>query len=327
MEGAAGRRVERARHLARDRRALAAGHVKVGDRVEQHPRIGMLGPREERLRRRHLDQAAKVHHADARGDVIDDRQIVRDEQVGEPEAALQVDHQVQDLRLHRDVERRRGFVAHQELRLAGERAGDRDALPLAAREFVREFAAVGRRQLDLPQQVFHALLQVGLVLGEIEGTDRLGDDVEHAPARVEAGVRVLEDHLHAPAERGHVGPAVAASHVVAVELDRAGRRRIEPDHQARHRRLAATRLAYQREGLALGDLDVDAVDGLDDLARPALERAHQPRRRDVEVALQAGDPDELVGAAVRHRPSPWRSARRRRRDRAASRPPASSPRP
>ena len=30
--------------------------------------------------------------------------------------------------------------------------------------------------------------------------ERLGDDVAHAPARVEAGVRVLEDHLHAPAQ-------------------------------------------------------------------------------------------------------------------------------
>ena len=35
-----------ARHLARDGAALAAGHVEVGDRIEQHPRVGMLGPRE-----------------------------------------------------------------------------------------------------------------------------------------------------------------------------------------------------------------------------------------------------------------------------------------
>ena len=30
---------------------------------------------------------------------------------------------------------------------------------------------------------------------------RLGDDVADAPARVEAGIRILEDHLHAPAQR------------------------------------------------------------------------------------------------------------------------------
>src|SRR6478735_7589748 len=51
-----------------------------------------------------------------------------------------------------------------------------------------------------------------------------------------------------------IGPAVAAGHVVAVEFDRARGRRIEPDHQPRHRRLAAARVAHQREGLALGDL-------------------------------------------------------------------------
>ena len=165
--------------------------------------------------------------------------------------------------------------------------------------------AVGRRQAAPGAGSSPTWLsQIGLVLGETEGADRLGDDVEHAPARIEAGIRVLEDHLHAPAECGHVGAAARAGHVVAVELDRARGRRIEADHQARHRRLAAARFAHQREGLALGDLEVDAVDRLHDLARPALERAHQPGRRDVEVALQALDLDELVHGAVRHRPAP-----------------------
>src|SRR5476649_2325506 len=91
---------------------------------------------------------------------------------------------------------------------------------------------------------------------------RLGDDVEHAPARIEAGERVLEDHLH-PAPQGRVRALLApGGHIVAVELDAAIRRRIEPDHEAGDRRLAATRLAHQRKCLALGNLDVDTVDGL-----------------------------------------------------------------
>src|SRR5229473_2697432 len=52
MEGAACGRIDRARHLARHRRALAAGHVEIRDGVQQHARIGVLGPYEQRLGRR-----------------------------------------------------------------------------------------------------------------------------------------------------------------------------------------------------------------------------------------------------------------------------------
>ena len=47
---------------------------------------------------------------------------------------LQLDEQVEDRRLHRDVERRGRLVADDELRVARERAGDRDALLEAAGE-------------------------------------------------------------------------------------------------------------------------------------------------------------------------------------------------
>ena len=50
----------------------------------------------------------------------------------------------------RDVERRRRFVADQELGLRGQRARDRDALALPARELVRELLRVGGGQSDRP---------------------------------------------------------------------------------------------------------------------------------------------------------------------------------
>ena len=152
----------------------------------------------------------------------------------------------------------------------------------------------------------------------------LANDLGNGHARVQRRVGILEDHLHAPAQRRVVGAAALARHVVAIERDRARGRRIETDHQARHRRLATAGLAHQREGLALGDLDVDAVDRLHDLAGPALQLAHQPRRGDVEVALQPLDvnvrPRLPGGLAVRHGPAPSRPGRRRRANRAASRP-------
>src|SRR5579885_3025430 len=70
MKAAAWRRIERARHLARDRRALPAAHLEIGDRVEQHAGVGVLGSLEQRIGRRLLDQPAEIHHADAGRDVI-----------------------------------------------------------------------------------------------------------------------------------------------------------------------------------------------------------------------------------------------------------------
>ena len=49
---------------------------------------------------------------------------------------LQVLEQVDDLGLDRDVERRDGLVGHQELGVERQRAGDADALALAAGELV-----------------------------------------------------------------------------------------------------------------------------------------------------------------------------------------------
>ena len=54
-----------------------------------------------------------------------------------PVSALQRAHQIEDLRLDRDVERGRRLVGDQQLRVAGERHRDHHALPHAARELVR----------------------------------------------------------------------------------------------------------------------------------------------------------------------------------------------
>ena len=129
--------------------------VGIGD---GHGREQRLRVRHERLAiqiggRRELDDLAEVHHGDAVGDVLDDREIVRDEQVGEPAVALQILQQVDHLRLHRDVERRHRLVADDEARLDGERARDADALALAAGELVRIARRVLGAQADFLEQL------------------------------------------------------------------------------------------------------------------------------------------------------------------------------
>jgi hypothetical protein len=68
---------------------------------------------------------------------------VADEEIGEAVAGLQFAQQIDDLRLHRHVEGRGRLVEHQKTRLRDERPGDRDALALAAGEFVRVALGVG----------------------------------------------------------------------------------------------------------------------------------------------------------------------------------------
>ena len=62
--------------------------------------------------------------------MLDDAHVVGHEDVGQPELALEVLEQVEDLRLDRHVERGHGLVAHDELGLEDERAGDPDPLAL-----------------------------------------------------------------------------------------------------------------------------------------------------------------------------------------------------
>ena len=91
-----------------------------------------------------LGDPAQVHHRDPVADVLDDAHVVGDEQVGQPELALELLEQVEDLGLDRDVERGDRLVADDEVRLEHERAGDPDALALAAGELVRVAPGVVR---------------------------------------------------------------------------------------------------------------------------------------------------------------------------------------
>ena len=131
-------------------------------------------------------------------DLADHREVVRDEDVGEVELALQVLQQVQDLRLHRDVERRDRLVADDQLRLERERARDPDPLALAAGELVRVAVDVLGREADAGEQLADAALHV--LLGAVD-RERLADDLADALARVQRRVRVLEDDLHLLAQR------------------------------------------------------------------------------------------------------------------------------
>ena len=94
-----------------------------------------------------LDHVAAVHHEDVLAHLGDDAEVVRDHDDGGVQPLLQVAHEVEDLRLDRDVERGRRLVGDEQFRIARERHGDHDALAHAAGELVRIVVdAVARRR-------------------------------------------------------------------------------------------------------------------------------------------------------------------------------------
>src|SRR5262249_42717874 len=148
-----------------------------------------------------LGHFAEVHHTHAVRDVPDDRQVVRDENVGEIELVLQSLHQVDDLRLDGDVQGRDRLVPDDYLRVEREAPCDADALALTAGELVRVAVDVLGVETDDVQQLLHPAAPVtprGCLGMDVEG---LTDDVTHRHPRVERGVRVLEHHLNVPAHR------------------------------------------------------------------------------------------------------------------------------
>jgi hypothetical protein len=74
------------------------------DGGQQQLGVGMQGRREQRCFVRVLDDPSEIHHGDAVADMLDHSQIVRNEEIGEAKLALQVHHQVENLRLDRDIE-------------------------------------------------------------------------------------------------------------------------------------------------------------------------------------------------------------------------------
>lgn len=68
-----------------------------------------------------LHDLAGPHHRHAIGDHLDERKVVRDEEIREASLLLQLLHQVENLRADRHVQRRHWFVTYDQLRLEGHR--------------------------------------------------------------------------------------------------------------------------------------------------------------------------------------------------------------
>ena len=209
--------------------------------------------------------------------------VVRDVDEGDPELLL--DPLQLDLQLlaQLQVERAERLVEQQRLRPVDDRAGERDALALAAGELPRLAAAVA---LEPHERERLARAPAPLGPRHLLHAEPVLDVVLHGHVREERVV--LEDRV----DVARVGRQLRD--VLAAELDAALVRLLEARDHAQRRRLAGAGRAEHGEELAAPDLQVDAVD-----------------RGDVAVALaQPGDAD--VDLSLRRQATP-RAARGRAR--------------
>jgi hypothetical protein len=228
---------------------------------------------------------------------------VGDEDDRHAHLALEVLHQLEDLRLDRHVERGRGLVRDEKGRAAGQRHGDHRPLAHAPRHLV---GVVRRALLRLgdadERQHVHRPLEALRAADALVADHRLGDLVADGVDGVQRGHRLLEDHpdLAAP-DRPHLalGQAgeVAAAEQDVPAGDLARRRRQEPHDGERGHRLARSALAHDGERLAGKDVEAHAVD-----------RAHLGAAAEDEGRLQVADGEERFGhrgsSGVTKRPVP-----------------------
>ena len=121
-----------------------------------------------------------------------------------------------------------------QLRVERERARDADALALAARELVRDSSSsASARRPTLVEQLRDPLALLACRWPMPWTLQRLADDVAGRHARIERGVRVLEDDLHLRAGSGRSSALLSAGDVRAVEPDRAAGRLDQPQQGAR----------------------------------------------------------------------------------------------
>jgi hypothetical protein len=190
---------------------------------------------------------------------------VGDEDQGAAQAASQAAEQVEHPRGEGGVERRDGLVAEQQPGRFDHRAGDGDALALAAREDVRAQPGHLLGQADKAQRLGDARLAVGR--GEV--AHPLADQLGNAQPGGERGARVLEDHLRRC--------AVAEPHPSPGGLE-------QPRHDPQQGALAAAALADHRHRLTRSDGQRQAAQGVEaGTAGPAQHAAARGAEGDHHV--------------------------------------------
>jgi len=318
MEAAASGRIRKIGRRARDAGQADDRPVERREGAHQPDGVGVLGALEQVVGRRRLDDLARVHDRDPVAELDEQREVVRDEQDGEPELALQLLDLLQDLALDDHVERSRRLVHDDQLRAQRERHRDHDALAHTARELVgvgADAPAVDADELEQVARARECFRAVDPLVGA-EHVDELVADAHHGIERVH---RALEDQRDVPPPEPAQLLAVQGRRVLALEEDPSvhdlARRAQNPEERVCDRALPAARLARKADELARPDRQRDVVDRahtavVDDEVVELDERLGRRFRHDLRPAVYHG----AHAAALRGQSSPASIRRRGRTD-------------
>ena len=174
---------------------LTLARISNWNRRHEGLRIGMLRVFEHAGPWTHFDNPAQIHHTDIVADAFHDGHIVADEQKGQTQFGLQFHHQIQNLRLHRHIQRRNGFVCDDQLGVQGQSARNRHPLTLPPGQFVRETPHETAGQFHPVKQHLDPLLDV-CAFQRAKVMDRFGHLIRQDHLRIKRRKRILKDHLH-----------------------------------------------------------------------------------------------------------------------------------
>ena len=296
--------LQQRRRLDRWRRAdsgsvAAIGAIHTRHRLQQHARIRMLRRREQFAGVAALDRLAMAHHHDAIRHPRDHAHVVCDQNQPRASLALQLVHQVEHLRLHRHVQRRRRLVRQQHLWFAQHGGGNHHALAHPARQLVRKLVQAAPRlgNAHALQPFNDALL--GVTSLEILVTRQYLSHLRaNRHVRRQRRQRVLKDHADLRAADFVQLLARHARKFLAIELDRARDNAIarrQPHRRQHSLALARPALADQPEALPPRHVERQLLHRLDKPVR-RLER----HRQVAHIKNGRGSCHRILGSGLTH---------------------------
>ena len=238
-----------------------------------------------------FDDLAQVHNRHSFAHMPDHRQIMGNEQIGQPQIIFQLDQQVDDLGLNRDIQRRDRFVQHQQLGAERQGPGDADPLPLSTGELVGVFLGVTGMETHQFQEFLYL---VGIGAAAFVDDQGLGDDVPRFHAGIERSERVLEDDLHISANGTHL-PSPQFGDIPSHKDHPSAGGSQQSHHQLGERGLPAPRFPDQPQGLALGDRKADPIH-----CSKVSATTHHPFHPDGVVHDDILHLHQSLGNAIRH---------------------------
>jgi hypothetical protein len=249
-----------------------------------------------------------VHDGYALAHIEDHGDIMRDEQVGEPLLALQVEQQVQYLGLNRNVEGGHWFIANDEGRTDGQCAGDAEALALAPRKRMRIFAERSSVQSDPFEQPAQAIEPFD-ALSQAMGQESLFQRLSDSQTRIERSVRVLKDHAHGAAQAAKPVSRKAQQVMDLRAVSFAGAKMhfpagwlYEPKNRSAGGCFTAARFADQAQRLSFINVEGDIIDRRD-VGRTCIRGGANPvillQMADIKQRRIAGHGHEAIQSLQR----------------------------